>query len=511
MMKKLATAKPRLAPEKQQELTSRAQFLEYVTPYEWIPSDIDPDLGEDFLMRIYENGRSTGISFYVQLKSTRDIHEHQLSTGEISYVFEVKDIEHWDAQTTPVLVVIWDISLKSGWYMILTDMVKDLKKSRKDWRHQKTVNVVIPFTNGLDQNGIETVRNELAIKLYPLIAKDREMEVHVTLGFPKTEEGITKYASLQRSIDAGDPVEIEGKYINDLHMSEWFERLMGPMVPEGTTLYITTFKSDTIIPVSIDFESVQYGTERIPYVELKIEKGGAVEVTLSNHHQSIPAKFLFVIRKDNGMINLKFRLDLDGVDAVTIRQSVMIKQILSSGGVIYMNFINSGVSSELPISEAIIDPVDPVFLDFINDLVMIQIYTKQKFVITGEMPYTKKDLLSAKELVSIFKTGKFHGEHLVFSLDIEKPAITRMLQFHNEGALIHMRIQSPSSYFELLELRFDLGPMTRNIIGRLDNTNGKIDKWLSSASDNDVFRVNLLDVTIDEEIQALPAGIHLHQ
>ena len=63
----------RLSREQKQENISRPQFREFLERHEWVTGDITPDLGEDILVRIYEDGISTGLSFYVQLKSTDDI------------------------------------------------------------------------------------------------------------------------------------------------------------------------------------------------------------------------------------------------------------------------------------------------------------------------------------------------------------------------------------------------------------------------------------------------------
>jgi hypothetical protein len=67
------------------ERISRKQFGELLERNDWIIDPIDPDMGEDVHVRIYEDGHSTGISVYVQLKSTDKIEKFVLKSGPISY------------------------------------------------------------------------------------------------------------------------------------------------------------------------------------------------------------------------------------------------------------------------------------------------------------------------------------------------------------------------------------------------------------------------------------------
>mgnify|MGYP001493751819 FL=1 len=77
-----------------QERVSRKQFGEYLEQNEWITADIVPDKGEDILVRIYDNGKSTGLSLYIQLKSVLIVENLKLKSGVVSYSFEVADLEH---------------------------------------------------------------------------------------------------------------------------------------------------------------------------------------------------------------------------------------------------------------------------------------------------------------------------------------------------------------------------------------------------------------------------------
>lgn len=72
MTTKVSKPNRRFSREQQQENRSRRQVAERLDEIGWSPSPLETDMGEDLHVRIYEGGQSTGLSFYVQLKSTAD-------------------------------------------------------------------------------------------------------------------------------------------------------------------------------------------------------------------------------------------------------------------------------------------------------------------------------------------------------------------------------------------------------------------------------------------------------
>jgi hypothetical protein len=52
------------------ETLSRVRFREKIPPT-WVVRDLDPDYGLDMLVDVFERDEATGLSFYVQIKGTR--------------------------------------------------------------------------------------------------------------------------------------------------------------------------------------------------------------------------------------------------------------------------------------------------------------------------------------------------------------------------------------------------------------------------------------------------------
>ncbi|HRI72449.1 MAG TPA: DUF4365 domain-containing protein, partial [Polyangium sp.] len=106
----------RFGRQDRQEAESKADFLKRLAKLGWNALEPAKDLGEDYLVQIYDDGVSSGLSFYVQLKSIRDAEKHKgkRAPNELRYSLEVKDIEHWEAQSPPVVLVVWDLDKQVG-------------------------------------------------------------------------------------------------------------------------------------------------------------------------------------------------------------------------------------------------------------------------------------------------------------------------------------------------------------------------------------------------------------
>ena len=203
----------RYSSESNQEAISRRQFGELINyQMHWITSDIEPDIGEDILIRICRDGVPTGISFQVQLKSVKDIGEKLLKDGKtISYRFDTDTLLHWDVQLIPVYIVIWDITVKQSWFISIKDAIKWLDNNSPNWITKSTVTLHIPINNMLNQSNLLSIQTLLTKKLGPTILKDKQLVVNAEFSFTKKEGDQEKLKQLQDFFNAGDAVELDGK------------------------------------------------------------------------------------------------------------------------------------------------------------------------------------------------------------------------------------------------------------------------------------------------------------
>jgi hypothetical protein len=92
---------------------ARAQLIKLFSNAGWSVEQLNADYGEDFLVRIFDNGKSTPWSFFVQSKATDNITKFKIQKrSAFSYPLKVKHLSHWEHFSTPVLITLTDV--KSG-------------------------------------------------------------------------------------------------------------------------------------------------------------------------------------------------------------------------------------------------------------------------------------------------------------------------------------------------------------------------------------------------------------
>jgi len=74
----------------------------------WIVEDLRKDYGEDLLVRIFDNGIATPLSFFVQAKGTDVIQNYASATGLICVPLKREHVNHWREFSEPVIVALRD-------------------------------------------------------------------------------------------------------------------------------------------------------------------------------------------------------------------------------------------------------------------------------------------------------------------------------------------------------------------------------------------------------------------
>jgi hypothetical protein len=487
--------------QQDQEDVSRKQFADCIEPYGWKTTDVIPDLGEDFLVRIYRKGVWTGLTLYSQLKSTLSIENYRLKSGFISYSFDVSDIEHWEAHAVPVYLIIWDITKRNGWWLSIEDAIKYLDLNSRDWRGKKQVKVHIPYENVIDENGLNRIYYKIADRFSPLIFKDKDLDIQTKFVFPQTPEGKAKLAELERTFAYGDGIELDGRFIDQFEFSDPWKRLYGDIDPKTMFLKISPIKSTEIHPVQIDFISPELGSERVPYVELRIIKQGNDEITVSNKDQSIRIKFLLRINHKSNIWNISFNFKLYDADSIDALQMLRIQKILSGGCTVRITTISTGGTDSFPVKSGLVQSPPDEIIRYIENLVFIQQRSGKILKLPDDSAFLFENVKHAEELVSIFNFGSHNETGMVVTIGIGRQDIKQISGAHKEGAPLHFRIISEESYIDLLGEHFDLGPMIQDITGKWEMPVDVVIAWLEKAEDQDFLQVRLIDVELHEEFK----------
>lgn len=278
--------------EQEQERESRLQLA--LAWKSWPLQSSAEDLGEDLLFQIYADGNFTGLSFYVQLKSTTSLDAlvPKRRQDSVAYTFETKDLRHWEDSVPPVVLVIWDVQKKAGVWHDVPEVLKALDKKGKAWRSKKTVRVQLPRKHTTDEGGRDVLRARLAHLALPVLSHGRTTRITPTFSFPKTPEGEALLAALRRTIDEGDgTVTIPRENITEFRMSDWWERAYGVRVPDFVT--ISPSKSSITLPLRLQ----AVGADRTESISLDLRrtKAGRKQATFETADGATPVQARLVL------------------------------------------------------------------------------------------------------------------------------------------------------------------------------------------------------------------------
>lgn len=492
--------KRRHSPQQRQESVSRRQFEAFLEAHEFVTGDISPDLGEDILVRVYDKGVSTGLSFYTQLKSAENINDYLLESGDISYKFSVKDLEHWSNQAVTVFLVIWDIKQNRGWWIWINDAITYLQEHNSDWRKNKTANVRLPSKNELDESGLSNIRHLLANLYYPVVSKEKDLTINARFIFPKTPEGKIKFEELEHHFAAGDAIEIDGKYIEHINFPDWWKRLYGEIETSGMRLTITPTRSKTPRPTKLEFIS-KTESETVSYVELWTIKQGEEEATLSNDQQDIPIKISIILNKLSNENEIKISTNFSKLNGQKALQTLKIQRILSDGGTIKLTLLDTGQELGMSVPPRSFPIPEKGVIDFVQKINIIENAMGINLYFPTDGSFSKEDVLAANELISIIEKGNYQQSGMVFRADLRKAGIAKLLEGLIDGAPIYFQLTAQESFVKIFSQKIELGPMLQKIRGYWRIPLKEVREWLENATDQESLMVRLDDVELYEEFE----------
>ncbi|HMR79098.1 MAG TPA: DUF4365 domain-containing protein [Polyangiaceae bacterium] len=235
--KNRAVGRRRRTPQQEQERTSRHQLA--LAWKSWPLQANVEDLGEDLLFQLYEDGKYTSLSFYVQLKSASDLARFikKRTPDSVTYRLPTKDLLHWTDSTPTVIIVVWDVQKAEGVWIDVPTAIKQLDARTPGWRSKgETVQVLLPRTQGTDVAGRAKLRRRLAQLAFPTLAHGRKIRVTPSFSFPKTPSGRAAHEALTRAIDEGGTATIEKEHITAFRIPGWWQRASGSIEPDSITI-----------------------------------------------------------------------------------------------------------------------------------------------------------------------------------------------------------------------------------------------------------------------------------
>jgi len=485
--------------EQQQEDMGRADTRGLFTRYGWTINDLSRDLGQDVEVCILDNGHPTGLTFHVQHKSTDDSGCYALQNGDLSYPIKVDHLLRWCDSVPPVYIVLWDTDQRAGWWLSIQDAILDLDASTSDWRSRKTVNVRIPHTNRLDDDGLSRIRAKVAAYLFPSISQGKTVEFKVEFTFPDTAEGLAARASLQRHIDFGDQVQLPGQYIKALQLSQWFERVWGKFDPGRGDLVIGPRASKRSIPARLDVLTPSGHAATVPFIDLRVLKKGQKQATLANTGQSIPLEFEFVAPQSGPTFDMSVRVVKIPTEVGQLRELMLLRNALAEGGRLRLTLLNDNKVIETQLPPGMVDAAPHEVETVMEELWLIEQKTGARFILGPGFSLSDWDVATVHMLARVLKCGICGSRNATAVFRVRRETADTILAAHLRGESLVIVERNPEPKIHLLGTTISLGPVTYTYTGRLGVPQQDLEKQLLALRPDELVEVRLIGGTVTEE------------
>ena len=287
----------RYSTQQQQEQLAIAQLK--VAFHGWNLNPIANDLGEDLLVQIYDDGRYTGLSFFLQLKSVSSLRAHHRKNSPEIIVYSkiyVKDLLHWADSVPVVIVLVWDVNQSTGYWQDIPSIIRHHDAHQANWRSRTgTISIILPKANGTDKAGRSALRARLADIALPQFSKGKTLEVTSKLSFNTQSLKDQKLLiDLQHIIDEGGAITIPSRNIKDIQFSGWFERAYGRRAV--SEISIAPLRKGP--PLKIGFRAASPENTEVLYLAMSKTKAGSKSVTFETIDNEQPLSAALKISTD---------------------------------------------------------------------------------------------------------------------------------------------------------------------------------------------------------------------
>lgn len=212
----------------------------------------------------------------MQLKSVRDIrvHDRKKSPDVI-----VKDRLHWADSVPVVVVLVWDVTQRVGYWQDVPSITRFLDSARPNWRAKSgKISIELPKTNRTDDVGRSAPRARVAYIALPQLSQGKVLEVATVFTFNDTLKDRELLSYLERLIEDGDAITIQNRNIKEVRFSDWFERAYGRLTP--SEISIGPLHKNP--PSLIGFRVAGPNNTEIIYVPMYKTKAGTKSVTFAS-------------------------------------------------------------------------------------------------------------------------------------------------------------------------------------------------------------------------------------
>jgi hypothetical protein len=482
-----------------QEEKSRGQLRACLADEGWTVAE-PKDLGEDFLVSIYHEGRATGVTFPIQLKSITDLHERKRK-DYLPYDFKAAHLLHWESLAHTVVLMVWDVCLNEGRWFLADEAIADLDSTLPNWRTQKTVRVHLPLQNTTAADGLSSLRISIGRRELPMIAKGRDLHVQLLLAFGNDPESIQAREAFEHFYKEGEQAVLPGRVIRKATFPDWWQPFADKWDADRVVLTSGPAPFSERLSVAVDITTPSGLNASLSNVGLRVTRGGVEALYFSNEDQNLPMRIDLRVHYPTREItaNLTYRSGHHGYNVAETRRLIEFCTAMSIGGKLTFTFLKV---PHIPLHfTALPAPqwsVSPLFVDLVGKLCHIQ----EKMGIRLRIPeagISAGDAESIHKLLEIIDTGKTtvrHGTATIKMTVADPQGLLNVLKPPQKDLILTEEYDG--SYEELFGAHIETGPLTRRMEGELSMSFADLSEAISCLAPGDELSLEIRQVEVTE-------------
>jgi hypothetical protein len=283
-------------------------------------------------------------------------------------------------------------------------------------------------------------------------------ELRAVFQFPPDERGRAAFEALQRHIDTGEPVTIDGKYVVEWRAPDTMGRLFGEERPSKIEIGPSE-TPEILLNVEVSSHSRTVRMDNVPF------KGQAGRDRLQLHSvlAGLPLEVSLTFVQSERRFNITVHTRLEGRNVKQQLEGLKIQDALVAGGVLRIELAATGqVVAERSFEPGLFGAENLQLLPFAEKVSAIQVATNALLSIPEVM--SRDDLHTVDLLTRVIGGESVERAFDSVGVKLTRPGAERVLADFSAGAPLDFTMSSEDE-FELWGVRIPVGQVVRQLKG----------------------------------------------
>ena len=283
-------------------------------------------------------------------------------------------------------------------------------------------------------------------------------ELRAVFQFPPDERGRTAFEALQRHIDTGDPVTIDGEYVVEWRTPDTMGRLFGEERPSRIEIGPSE-TPEVLLNVEVSSHSRSVRIDNVPFKG----QAGRDRLQLQSVLAALPVEVSLTFVRSERRFSITVHTRLEGRNVKQQLEGLKIQDALVAGGVLRIELAATGqVVAERSFEPGLFGADNLQLLPFVEKVSAIQVATNALLSIPEVM--SRDDVHTVDLLTRVINGEAVERVFESVAVKLTRPGAGRVLADFSAGAPLDFTMSSEDE-FELWGVRIPVGQVVRRLKG----------------------------------------------